>query len=164
MSKRECLILLAVYFCFCVSACKHTQTENSGVKHEISATPRGQGAIQPGDCKPGSAFNSIKKEADYADAARYVESIAKSIIDANPSVFKDDLSFDKFCFYVIRDDEFNAFATPPSANVVFHDTMLIRMRNDAEVATKLAHELAHLTMNLQANEQARWGIRIRFHC
>jgi hypothetical protein len=56
-------------------------------------------------------------------------------------------------FYVIEDDSFNAFALP-DGSVFVHTGLLKMLKNEAQLAAVLGHEIAHVTYE---HSSKRWG-------
>jgi beta-barrel assembly-enhancing protease len=70
------------------------------------------------------------------DLERYLDRIVRNL---QPSDFQDDLSFR---VNVIKDPHLNAFVFPDGA-IYVNTGMLARIENEAQLATILAHEMAH---------------------
>jgi beta-barrel assembly-enhancing protease len=69
--------------------------------------------------------------------AAYVTRIGRRILDYQP-----DQPF-RYHFYVIRDDSYNAFATP-AGHIFVHSGLLQAMESEEELAGILGHEIAHV--------------------
>lgn len=67
----------------------------------------------------------------------YVRTVAKRIVSILPPQPYD------FQFYVIQDDEYNAFATP-GGYIFFNSGMISAFESEEELAGVLAHEIAHV--------------------
>jgi Zn-dependent protease with chaperone function len=69
----------------------------------------------------------------------YVERVGRSLVPAwvDPQVFN-------FNFSIIADPSLNAFALP-DGTVVVHTGLLAALENEAQLATVLGHEIAHVT-------------------
>jgi predicted Zn-dependent protease len=98
------------------------------------------------------AQRSIREQMTFVRdpvTVRYVRDMGARLVDAAPpSPFE-------FRFYVIEDEELNAFAVPGGA--VYVHTGLIQAVNDAaELAGVLAHEIGHVTSRHVA-KMARTG-------
>ena len=68
---------------------------------------------------------------------RYFRTVAKRIVSVLPPQPYN------FQFYVIQDDEYNAFATP-GGYIFFNSGIITAFENEAELAGVLAHEIAHV--------------------
>ncbi len=69
--------------------------------------------------------------------AAYVSRVGQRILDALP-----EQPF-RYRFYVIRDDSYNAFATP-AGHIFVHTGLIQAMDREEELAGILAHEIAHV--------------------
>lgn len=68
----------------------------------------------------------------------YVRELAATLVRASgPSPFE-------FRFYVVEDEEINAFAIPGGA-IYIHTGVLLKAKDVSEVAGVIAHEIAHVT-------------------
>ncbi len=68
----------------------------------------------------------------------YVRDMGAKLVDASaPSPFE-------FRFYVIEDEELNAFAVPGGA-IYVHSGLLLKVGNAGELAGVVAHEIGHVT-------------------
>ena len=67
----------------------------------------------------------------------YIRTIAKRIVSVLPPQPYN------FRFYVIQDDEYNAFATP-GGYIFFNSGMIAAFENEGELAGVMAHEIAHV--------------------
>lgn len=81
---------------------------------------------------------SADRRCDDEAALRYVEQVAKPLIEASASPFT-------FQFAVVDDGEINAFALP-GGFVGVNRGLLEAAKSGDEVAAVLAHELAHVTL------------------
>lgn len=80
-------------------------------------------------------------------ATAYVIDVARRVMAANPSVFRDDLAFENFCFGVrFNDTGGRAFADADSRSFYIETGMLQRVQNDAQLAAVVSHELAHVSL------------------
>ena len=69
---------------------------------------------------------------------QYLRALGQQLVDASPpSPFE-------FRFYVIEDEELNAFAVPGGA-IYVHTGLMMTVRDAAELAGVLAHEIGHVT-------------------
>jgi len=88
-----------------------------------------------------SAFATLAppgRQCDDATAKRYVEDVAKPLIERSGSPFT-------FRFALVEDPEVNAFALP-GGFVAVNTGLLEAAKSGDEVAAVLAHELAHVTL------------------
>ena len=67
----------------------------------------------------------------------YLRTVAKRIVSVLPPQPYN------FQFYVIQDDQYNAFATP-GGYIFFNSGMIAAFENEGELAGVLAHEIAHV--------------------
>lgn len=89
---------------------------------------------------------SIAREIRYRDPAYvddaeitdYLENLGRRLLAAVPGVRHD------FEFFAVRDASINAFALP-GGFVGVHTGLLVAAENESEVASVLAHEVAHVT-------------------
>lgn len=80
---------------------------------------------------------------------RYMRDMGARLVDASPpSPFE-------FRFYVIEDEELNAFAVPGGA-IYVHTGLIMAVRDASELAGVLAHEIGHVTSRHVA-KMARTG-------
>jgi predicted Zn-dependent protease len=78
----------------------------------------------------------------------YVREFGENLANsARPSPFE-------FRFYVVENDEINAFAIPGGAMYV-HTGLLLAVKNGAELAAVLSHEMGHVTARHVANMYRR---------
>ena len=68
---------------------------------------------------------------------QYLRSVAKRIVSVLPPQPYN------FQFFVIQEDEYNAFATP-GGYIFFNSGMIAAFENEGELAGVLAHEIAHV--------------------
>jgi len=68
---------------------------------------------------------------------RYLRTVAKRIVSVLPPQPYN------FQFYVIQDDQYNAFATP-GGYIFFNSGLIAAFKNEGELAGVLAHEIAHV--------------------
>ncbi len=82
------------------------------------------------------------KGAIYADDAlrSYIEGVARRVL-ARP---ESDFAPLAFRIHILEDDSLNAAAFP-TGDIVIHTAMLGRIRNEAQLALLLGHEIAHAT-------------------
>ncbi|MGB7208645.1 MAG: M48 family metallopeptidase [Pyrinomonadaceae bacterium] len=93
----------------------------------------------------GTIAGRVVRFVNNRQMQTYVTAVGNRLI---PRYYKDQ-SNDypgklTFRFAVIEDDSFNAFATPDGF-VAIHTGLLKRIRNEAQLAAILGHEIAHVT-------------------
>ncbi len=52
----------------------------------------------------------------------------------------------KYTFYLVEDNSLNAFAVP-GGHITVHTGLITRTRHEAELASVIAHEIAHITQS-----------------
>lgn len=121
MSIRTRLISITV--CLALSACSTlTVQEEKKLGYEVQRQVREQ-------------FQFVRDPV----VVNYVREIGQELIRASrPSPFE-------FRFYVIEDEEINAFAIPGGA-VYINTGLITKAANAAELAGVLAHEIGHVTL------------------
>lgn len=87
--------------------------------------------------------------------AAYVSRIGQRILDALP-----EQPF-RYHFYVIKDDSYNAFATP-AGHIFVHTGLLQAMDREEELAGILAHEIAHvycrhISQKIELSKKVGWA-------
>ncbi len=88
------------------------------------------------------AKEEIEKELtfiDDTDVESYVTQVGKSLLP--DYIHRDEYDFN---FKVIVDPTLNAFALP-DGSIYVHSGLISRMENEAQLATVLGHEIAHVT-------------------
>ena len=75
---------------------------------------------------------------DDAEVADYLDNLGRRLLAAVPGARQD------FEFFVVRDTAINAFALP-GGFVGVHTGLLVAAESESEVASVLAHEIAHVT-------------------
>lgn len=82
---------------------------------------------------------------------RYVQAIGERLVATRP-----DLDAADFTFFVVRNPEINAFALP-GGYVGINSGLIIAASNEAELASVIAHETAHITQRHIARLYASQG-------
>ncbi|MEM7257610.1 MAG: M48 family metalloprotease [Pseudomonadota bacterium] len=82
---------------------------------------------------------------------RYVQSIGERLVATRP-----DLNAADFTFFVVRNPEINAFALP-GGYVGINSGLIVAASNEAELASVIAHETAHITQRHIARLYASQG-------
>jgi predicted Zn-dependent protease len=89
---------------------------------------------------------------------RYVRDMGQTILRAaGPQPFE-------YRFYVVEDDDINAFAAP-AGHIYVHTQTILAARNASELAGVMAHEIGHVALRHIAqnyNRQRNTGIGYRF--
>lgn len=138
MHAKIHLIFFSIVYCLVFFACR-TPKESSDIKHEFGNT-RTEPVQKISDCTQSSKDISTL----------YLSDIAKSIMKANLDTFKDVYDSSKFCFDVVIDDKsVNASGNPLNRAVTANAGVILNSENDADVASVIAHELAHITRQHQ---------------
>ena len=87
---------------------------------------------------------------DDPDITQYINEIGQELLAvAGPQYFD-------YHFFVIKDDQFNAFAAP-SGLIFFHTGLIKTMRNEDQLMSVLAHEVAHVVSRHIASRIAKQG-------
>lgn len=90
----------------------------------------------------GQAFiRQSRRQLDYItdpEIINYVNDIGKTL-----GTFSDQPE-QAFTFYVINNPTINAFAVP-GGHIAIHTGLLLKSNNESELASVLAHEIAHIT-------------------
>ena len=74
---------------------------------------------------------------DDPDLIQYVSGLGKDVLGVA------GLQYFDYRFYIVKDQEFNAFAAP-SGMVFFYSGLISSMRNEDELVSVLAHEIGHV--------------------
>ncbi len=75
---------------------------------------------------------------DDPEINEYIQSLGLRLVAASDAAGRD------FRFFVVRDPTINAFAVP-GGFIGVHTGLILAVRNEAELASVLAHEIAHIT-------------------
>ena len=141
----------AVQFLFALivlgTACKPSGQTDSETRHSIGDTVQKRSS-------PLRSCKEAEKASAHPSTARaklYLEKILDVIISENnrsTNVFKGYFARENFCVSVVNDNATsNAFADPETGLIEFYTGMFLEMESDAMVASVLAHELAHITLD-----------------
>lgn len=136
MNKRLLVVSFGLGF---VVSCGQSQGDAS-LKHPFGRTsvPRTRPVIP---CKDGHT---------HQDIISYVKSLLRHLASANPKTFRGDLAVAKVCVQIVDDQELSASMDPASGLMRVYTGLFHRkhgLDSDAAIASVLAHELAHFTMN-----------------
>jgi hypothetical protein len=94
--------------------------------------------------------NQQFKLVEDLDMQTYVNLVGNKVVPRYvKDLARDDPARPLFRFYLIEDETFNAFAFP-DGSVFIHTGLLKMLKNEAQLAAVLGHEVAHVT-----NEHAR---------
>ena len=146
---------LSAMLCFataslCSSCSLGPKSSGSEVQHTIGETS--SNLVKAPSC-------TQKEETLLADELAYVKKLAKYIIDSNPATFRGNLKFETFCFAIARSNSANARCMP-DGTIEVTTGLLQLMKNDAQVAAVLSHELAHYTMNHFARKNTESRVKL----
>jgi len=89
------------------------------------------------------AMRLIRADKDYVDdpeVVEYLNSLGDRLVAASPAPYRD------FRFFIVRDPSINAFAMP-GGYIGVHTGLISAARVESELASVLAHEIAHVTQN-----------------
>ena len=114
-------------------SCKHNTT-NSDLKHDYGAISEVPHML---DCKQKEQSPEFKLITDY------LGDLSNNLIKANQSHLAPEFHDSKFCFSIINSTAVNASASY-SGEIRFSIGLFAMAENDAQVATILAHEMAHV--------------------
>ncbi len=115
------------------------RADQSDVKHTFGVTRRD--LLQPQ--QPCEQANFTTK---YPVADAYIRRLAVHIANANPKTLSGAFAPGRFCFSLNESEAFNAMASARFMLVELNAPILLYTASDAEVASVLAHELAHVVM------------------
>lgn len=136
--------LIATLSMMSLAACRTTLPEASDTKHIFGETRHDGKEVQP--CK-WDKETSINPDIDL-----YLAAVARTIAIANPKTFEAPFEIQNICIYIQADDKLNANAVRNLNTIFVNSGLIFAASNDAEVASTLAHELAHLTMQSDHGE------------
>jgi predicted Zn-dependent protease len=89
-----------------------------------------------------SELAELKKNLDFYDDRLFQEYVARVGHSLVPEwVDRNEIQFN---FSIVNDPELNAFALP-DGTIVIHTGLLATLENEAQLATVLGHEIAHVT-------------------
>jgi beta-barrel assembly-enhancing protease len=98
-----------------------------------------------------SIMHEIRTDRSYledAEATDYINSLGERLVAHSPG------SRQAFDFFLVRDGQINAFALP-GGFIGVHTGLLLNAQSESEVASVLAHEIAHVTQRHIARMLAR---------
>lgn len=148
--RRPCALATVFAVALAASACDSTRMV-SGIRD--SFTSEEKLALQA----PATHEKILAETPLYQDdeLTAYVERVGQRIVSANPQT-----AHKTFRFYVLDGGESNAFAIP-GGYVYIYRGLLILLSSEAQLASVLAHELAHLDAGHAASQaRARGGSNV----
>jgi predicted Zn-dependent protease len=148
MKKSRLLVLGAASLLAFVAGCETVKTTNAGAvgvdrKQQmlVSSEAIDQGAAEAYEAELKAAREKGVLNTDKAQLAR-VTNVAQRIVGATPA-FRADATGWKWQFNVQKTDELNAYCMPGGRIMVYSGLIEKLDLSDAELATVLAHEVAH---------------------
>jgi predicted Zn-dependent protease len=148
MKHTTLFVAVAVATLFTAVACETVKTTSSGAvgvdrKQKMMVSPETieEGAAQAYETELKAARDKGVLNTDRAQLAR-VSTIAKRIVAATPA-FRADAAKWNWQFNVQKSDDLNAYCMPGGRIMVYSGLIDKLDLTDAELATVLAHEVAH---------------------
>ena len=148
MRHHRLLVLGAAALLVFASGCETVKTTSSGAvgihrKQQmlVSSEAIDQGAAQAYEKELATAREKGALNTDKALLAR-VTNVAQRIVAATPA-FRADATSWKWQFNVQKTDELNAYCMPGGRIMVYSGLIEQLDLTDAELATVIAHEVAH---------------------
>ncbi len=87
---------------------------------------------------------------DEPDISRYINNLGSEVLEvAGPQFFE-------YHFFVVKSDQFNAFAAP-SGLIFFYTGLIKKMKNEDELLGVLAHEIGHAVSRHISSRMAKQG-------
>lgn len=90
------------------------------------------------------------KILDDPDISQYINDLGYQVLDVAGPQFFD------YHFFVVKSDQFNAFAAP-SGLIFFYTGLIKTMKNEDELLSVLAHEIGHVVSRHIANRMDKQG-------
>ena len=97
------------------------------------------------------AMRELRRDPAFLDDVEvrsYVQALGSRLVAASPEPTQE------FTFFVLRDPTVNAFAMP-GGFVAVHTGLLLAAQSESELASVLAHEIAHVTQHHIARQMAK---------
>jgi predicted Zn-dependent protease len=110
-------------------------------KYEVRPRERDKGEVEY-LALAATELSELKKNLDFYDDRlfqEYVSRVGHSLVPA--WVDRSEIQFN---FSIVNDPELNAFALP-DGTIVIHTGLLATLENEAQLASVLGHEIAHVT-------------------
>lgn len=124
-----------------VPACfNEISDESSSVKHDLGKTSRTRE-------EPMSSCVTPEPNEGLGEVVDYVRKVSNDLAKGNEDIFRDDLAIERFCFQVQGDSEISATADSRDGTITISPRSILNLESPAQLASILAHELAHVTMN-----------------
>ena len=96
------------------------------------------------------AVRSEFKVLDDPDIAQYINGLGRQVLAAAGPQYFD------YHFFVIKNEEFNAFAAP-SGLIFFNSGLISTMKNEDQLVSVMAHEVGHVVSRHIASRMAKQG-------
>jgi predicted Zn-dependent protease len=148
MKRTTLFVTVAIATLFTAVACETVNTTSAGAvgvdrKQKMMVSPETieEGAAQAYETELKAARDKGVLNTDRAQLAR-VSTIAKRIVAATPA-FRADAAKWNWQFNVQKSDDLNAYCMPGGRIMVYSGLIDKLDLTDAELATVLAHEVAH---------------------
>ena len=105
----------------------------------ISMETRRQTVVTLSSCQDEANPNLMKTDL-------YVQNLKRKITTANPDIFSEDLNAADICLGVKLTKSQRAWAEADKRSAKIDSGLIMRVKNDDQLAFTMAHELAHITM------------------
>lgn len=115
-------------------------THNYGMTHELELRRNTQMALSSINC------DHELNHPELIRAKNLIQSIASRIMLANPEIFYGDLDPSQICIIPTATPSQRAWAESDKRLIRVEAGMLLRVRNEAQLAFVISHELAHLAL------------------
>lgn len=125
------------YYLFICILFSCTAENNSGVKHAWGDTQSSETHTYE-DCSENGLFPTARD---------YIYELTEFITSANSDVFQGELALEKICIVIADSPVINAYMSANERLMTVNTGMIKSVKNDAELAMIIAHELAHLSMH-----------------
>ena len=110
-------------------------------KYEVRPRERDRGEVEF-LALAATELSELKKNLDFYDDRLFQEYVSRVGHSLVPEwVDRNEVQFN---FSIVNDPELNAFALP-DGTIVIHSGLLATLENEAQLATVLGHEIAHVT-------------------